>query len=54
MNFDKAEIIKHLIDTAENDFKTMLVLYESKSYNWALFLGHISVEKLRKWISQML
>jgi HEPN domain-containing protein len=26
----------------------MLVLCESKSYNWALFLGHISVEKLLK------
>lgn len=48
MNFDKANIIKHLIDTAENDFQTMLVLYESKSNNWALFLGHISVEKLLK------
>lgn len=48
MNFDKTNIIKHLIDTSENDFQTMLILYESKSYSWALFLGHISVEKLLK------
>lgn len=26
----------------------MLTLYDSKSYGWALFLGHISVEKLLK------
>ncbi|MEZ4689745.1 MAG: HEPN domain-containing protein [Ignavibacteria bacterium] len=26
----------------------MLNLYESKSYNWALFIGHISIEKLLK------
>jgi HEPN domain-containing protein len=48
INIDKGEIIKHLTYTAENDFQTMLILYESKSYSWALFLGHISVEKLLK------
>jgi len=42
------ESIKHLINTSEDDFRTMLILFESKSYNWALFLGHISVEKLLK------
>jgi HEPN domain-containing protein len=26
----------------------MLNLYESKSFNWALFIGHISIEKLLK------
>jgi HEPN domain-containing protein len=26
----------------------MLSLYHSKSYGWALFLGHISIEKLLK------
>jgi HEPN domain-containing protein len=26
----------------------MLDLFESKSYSWALFLGHISIEKLLK------
>ncbi len=29
-------------------FQTMLSLFDSKSYSWALFLGHISVEKLIK------
>ena len=26
----------------------MKTLYESKSYGWSLFLGHISIEKLLK------
>ncbi|GAG67041.1 unnamed protein product [marine sediment metagenome] len=47
-NIDVEKIVKHWIDTSEEDFKTMLSLFESKSYNWALFLGHISVEKLLK------
>ncbi len=47
-NIDVEKIVKHWVDTSEEDFKTMLTLYDSKSYGWALFLGHISVEKLLK------
>jgi HEPN domain-containing protein len=42
------KIVKHWIDTSEEDFLTMQSLYDSKSFGWALFLGHISVEKLLK------
>ena len=45
---DIEKIVKHWIDTSEEDFQTMLSLYDSKSYGWSLFLGHISVEKLLK------
>ncbi|MDP2114830.1 MAG: HEPN domain-containing protein [Bacteroidota bacterium] len=62
VNIDVEKIVKHWIKTSEEDFETMLNLYDSKSYGWALFLGHISVEKLlkahfvnlRTWIKQML
>lgn len=47
-NIDVEKIVKHWIDTSEEDFQTMLSLYDSKSYGWSLFLGHISVEKLLK------
>lgn len=47
-NIDIEKIVNHWIDTSEEDFQTMLSLYDSKSYGWALFLGHISVEKLLK------
>jgi len=45
---DIDKIVKHWIDTSEEDYQTMLSLYASKSYGWSLFLGHISVEKLLK------
>lgn len=34
--------------TSEEDYNTMLSLYNSKTYGWALFLGHISLEKILK------
>lgn len=48
LTIDVDRIIKHWIETSEEDFKTMLTLYEAKSYSWALFIGHISTEKLLK------
>jgi len=47
-HIDADKIVKHLIDTSDEDYETMLSLYDSKSYGWALFLGHISTEKLLK------
>jgi HEPN domain-containing protein len=48
VNIEVDKIVKHWIDTSEEDFQTMSSLYDSKSYSWSLFLGHISVEKLLK------
>lgn len=45
-NIDIDKIVNHWINTSDSDFDTMITLYESKSYAWALFLGHISTEKL--------
>jgi len=47
-NIDVDKIVKHWVETSEDDYQTMLSLYLSKSYGWALFLGHISIEKLLK------
>lgn len=47
-NIDVDKVINHWIDTSNDDYKTMLILYNSKSFAWALFLGHISTEKLLK------
>lgn len=46
--FDIDKVVKHWIVTSEEDFNTMISLYDSKSYSWSLFLGHISLEKLLK------
>jgi len=48
LNINVDKIVKHWIDTSEDDFQTMLSLFESKSYGWSLFLGHITIEKLLK------
>ena len=48
LDFDIEKIVSHWQATSNDDFQTMNELYKSKSYNWALFLGHISVEKLLK------
>jgi HEPN domain-containing protein len=47
-NIDAQKIINHWIETSDSDFQTMQTLYQSKKYNWALFLGHITIEKLLK------
>jgi len=45
---DKERIINYWIESAENDFKTMNDLYQTKNNSWALFMGHLVIEKLLK------
>ncbi|MBU0991245.1 MAG: HEPN domain-containing protein [Proteobacteria bacterium] len=45
---DIDKIKNHWMETAEDDFKAMNNLFKAKSYNWALFVGHITTEKLLK------
>ncbi len=45
---DVEMIREHWIATSNDDCKTMNNLFLSGSNNWALFVGHISVEKLLK------
>jgi len=45
---DIDKIVSHWVETSNDDFNTMLTLFHSKSYHWALFMGHIAIEKLLK------
>jgi HEPN domain-containing protein len=45
-NIDK--IIQHWRDTSDKDFQTMQNLLKSGDYSWAMFLGHLVLEKLLK------
>jgi HEPN domain-containing protein len=45
---DKERIINYWIESSENDFKTMNDLYQTKNNSWALFMGHLVIEKLLK------
>ncbi len=44
----KDEVIAYWVATAENDYHTMMNLYNSKDYHWSLFIGHLVLEKLLK------
>ncbi len=39
-------IVKHWLDFAEQNFKTLEHMLDSKDYSWALFLGHLVIEKV--------
>ncbi|MCF6365039.1 MAG: HEPN domain-containing protein [Bacteroidales bacterium] len=45
---DIGKIVSHWIKTSDEDFDAVNSLFKSKTYHWALFLGHISTEKLLK------
>jgi HEPN domain-containing protein len=45
---DKERVINHWIESADHDFKTMIDLYQTQNNNWALFMGHLVIEKLLK------
>lgn len=47
-SFDKERIVKHWIESSNKDFKTMIDLYNTNNNSWALFIGHLVVEKLTK------
>lgn len=47
-NIDIEKIINHWKVTSLEDYNTMIDLYNSKTYHWTLFMGHISTEKLLK------
>ena len=51
MNSDKINIEKtiiHWISRSDQDFDTLLNLYKTKDYHWALFIGHLVIERLLK------
>ena len=47
-SIDKQLILDYWIESSDKDFKTMLDLYQTKNNSWALFMGHLVIEKLLK------
>jgi HEPN domain-containing protein len=47
-NFNKEKVINYWIESAQRDFKTMNNLFKSNDFHWALFIGHLVIEKLLK------
>ena len=47
-NIDVEKIVNYWKVTSLEDYNTMIDLYNSKTYHWSLFMGHISTERLLK------
>ncbi|MDR0796898.1 MAG: HEPN domain-containing protein [Tannerella sp.] len=47
-DFDVQKIIDYWIESSDEDYKTMHDLFHTKNYSWALFIGHLVIEKLLK------
>ena len=45
---DKEKLIKYWVDSSDDDYDTMIDMYNSKRYSWSLFIGHLMIEKLLK------
>ncbi len=44
------DLIKYWIQSSDRDYESMMKNYETKQYTWALFIGHLVLEKLLKGI----
>lgn len=49
-NIDIEKIANHWISRSDSDYETMNNLVKSKDFHWALFLGHLVLERLLKAI----
>jgi HEPN domain-containing protein len=45
---DIEKTYQYWLSSSDSDYEAMIALFRSKKYNWALFLGHIVLEKLIK------
>lgn len=44
------DLVNYWLESSDRDYESMLKNYESKQYTWALFIGHLILEKLLKGI----
>jgi HEPN domain-containing protein len=48
IEFDKEKLTKYWIEGSDDDFETMMTMFNTKKYSWSLFIGHLMIEKLLK------
>lgn len=46
--FDKQKVIDYWIQSSDDDFETMMTMFDSRRFAWCLFVGHLMIEKLLK------
>jgi HEPN domain-containing protein len=45
---EKEDIVRYWVESSDSDFQVMESLFSNGHYTWALFVGHLVVEKLLK------
>ncbi len=52
IDVDKQDYIKYWLKTSEDDLFSMESTFNAGHYDWALFIGHLSLEKILKalWV----
>ena len=48
MRLDNISLMKYWLNSSENDYDAMQVMFQNKKNTWCLFLGHLVIEKLLK------
>jgi HEPN domain-containing protein len=47
-DFHKDKLIEYWIAGSDDDYETMIAMFDSKKFSWSLFIGHLMIEKLLK------
>lgn len=45
---NSVDLMKYWIESSDRDYKSMKKNFETEQYTWALFIGHLTIEKLLK------
>jgi HEPN domain-containing protein len=48
VGFNRDKIINYWIESSDDDFDTMIAMFETRRYSWSMFIGHLMIEKLLK------
>ena len=48
MEMDNEELIKYWLDSSDDNHRSMRNMFDAGEYVWALFVGHLCLEKLLK------
>ena len=47
-DLNKDKLIEYWIAGSDDDYETMIAMFDSKRFSWSLFIGHLMIEKLLK------
>jgi HEPN domain-containing protein len=47
-DLNKDKLIEYWIAGSDDDYETMIAMFNSKRFSWSLFIGHLMIEKLLK------